>query len=218
GFQTSQVHLRDLTVNPVGVGGNGKVVLSGAFGAGPPNPLTGFGGYGGSVAVYLGDGAGAAGYPSRATIENLWNSIVFEGYWGLQNGFVTAVTRGVTLDSGVLTNTSRNGLSLLPSFDDAFNQVYYLGEDILGDSNGDGSVDSADITQVLRHLNKAPGVVAGEAGFTLYTWGEGDFNGDESVDSADVTLALSNLGKSYSPAQIGGDGGAIHPLGAVTPE
>jgi len=115
--------------------------------------------------------------------------------------------RSLTLAPGVVANTARNGLAIAPSFDDSFNSVTYVGEDIIGDANGDGAVDGSDITIILRHLNKAPGTVAGEVGYTIYTWAEGDMNGDESVDGSDVTLALSNLGKSYNPLQSGGTAG-----------
>src|SRR6185369_12991356 len=173
-FNTSaadQVQLRGLAVPvPFDGLGDGLVVIGAATGS-LPSPATGFGGPGGSVRVYISDGAG--GPAPRAMVENLWNSAAFDGYWGLQSGFVTAVTRGLTVAPGVITNPARNGFAVVTSFDDSFNSVTYVGEDIIGDVNGDGAVDSSDITIILRHLNKAPGTVAGEDGYTIYTWGEG---------------------------------------------
>src|SRR5439155_24487132 len=95
-----------------------------------PRPATGFGATGGSVRTYLGNGAGRP--VERAVAEALWNSAVFDGYYGLQSGFVTAITRGITLDPSIVTNTARNAFAIVPSFDDSFNSVTYIGEDIVG--------------------------------------------------------------------------------------
>lgn len=55
---------------------------------------------------------------------------------------------------------------------------------LLGDANGDGVVDQADVDLVLRHMG-----LAGE-GLAAY----GDVNGDGVVDALDLGIVLDNLG------------------------
>src|SRR6185295_7373112 len=101
---TTGVHLRDLRVNAVAAGGAGLLIIDAAPAGSVGVASTGFGAVGGSVGVFIGNGAGGTGLASRATVENLWRSAALEGYWAKQNGQVSAITRGLTLDVGVVTD------------------------------------------------------------------------------------------------------------------
>ena len=69
---------------------------------------------------------------------------------------------------------------------------------LLGDANGDGTVDVNDLTIVLSHY-----------GQTGMTWSQGNFVGDGTVDVNDLTIVLANFGQS-----LGSSAGAI----AAVPE
>lgn len=57
---------------------------------------------------------------------------------------------------------------------------------IVGDANGDGAVDRADLAIVVAHLGMATGA----------TFSEGDFNADGRVSLADVTVLQRNFGST----------------------
>lgn len=57
---------------------------------------------------------------------------------------------------------------------------------LLGDANKDGTVNVADLTDLLNNYNK-----------TGMLWANGDFNSDGNVNVADLTVLLNNYNKTY---------------------
>ena len=67
--------------------------------------------------------------------------------------------------------------------------AYEFGASLLGDADGDGKVDFADLVLVARNYGK-----------TNATWSEGDFNNDGTVGFDDLVIVARNYGKSVSLA------------------
>ena len=65
--------------------------------------------------------------------------------------------------------------------------AYEFGASLLGDANGDGKVDFADLVLVARNYGK-----------TNATWSDGDFNNDGSVGFDDLLTVARIYGKSVS--------------------
>ena len=63
--------------------------------------------------------------------------------------------------------------------------AYEFGASLLGDGNGDGKVDFADLVLVARHY-----------GMTNATWADGDFNNDGSVGFDDLLIVARNYGRT----------------------
>jgi hypothetical protein len=58
---------------------------------------------------------------------------------------------------------------------------------LLGDANGDGTVNGADLNTVLSNYNH-----------TGQTWAHGDFNGDGTINGADLNAVLSHYNQHVS--------------------
>ena len=67
--------------------------------------------------------------------------------------------------------------------------AYEFGANPLGDADGDGKVDFADLVRIARHY-----------GMTNATWSDGDFNNDGSVGFDDLLIVARNYGRTATLA------------------
>jgi len=181
--------LRAFDTNP------GDTIVESAIVIGAPATGSPLLGVGGSAVVRLYTGGTAAGNaPTRADIEAT--------YFDMQLG--AFAEGGITLLSAVQNGSTRNGLGMAVLNDSLLGgpgaSAIWLLENIIGDTNGDFTVDGTDVGTVLAHQGTTPGTLAGEVGFATYTILEGDTNFDGVVDGTDVATVLANQGLTYNPA------------------
>jgi len=139
--------------------------------------------------------------PSRATAENLWRGAQ-AGFYddaGFNGGDGSGTIGGGEFGNGIflngVSNTSINGLGMAMVDDgNNFQNTIEMREMMLGDLNGDNSVDPADGGIFGTYFGNSPA----SFGYTLYTWMEGDLNGDGAVDPADGGIFASNFPGTFN--------------------
>jgi hypothetical protein len=139
---------------------------------------------------------------SIGTPYNGSTSILNNGTYSPANSFNDSSTSSYTYSS-----TTGSSLLALTNRNYSAGHSVTITDTILGDTNGDGKVNSTDLNQVLQSF-----------GLPLTTWGAGNFVGSGNVNSTDLNDVLQNFGLNVGgvPTEIAVDAAVLDSPQAVS--